>query len=94
MLDAAGSEIMSFMLSNVSPRMGIMTIRNENEATFSRLSPRSIPVAMVVPERLRPGRTAIDCAMPMTNASSQVMSRGRYMRPVSLLVSSGFVRKK
>ena len=45
--------------STACPKMGITTIKKENCATCSRLSPRIIPVAIVVPERLKPGKTAI-----------------------------------
>ena len=38
--------------------MGMITMRNEKRATRSRLSPSRMPVAMVVPERDRPGSTA------------------------------------
>ena len=51
-----------------------MTMTKENVATCSRLSPKRIPVAMVVPERLRPGRTARACPQPITKESRQVRS--------------------
>ena len=64
------SPLMSLMtVSNASPRMGMMTMRNENLATWSRLLPRIIPVAIVEPERLRPGSTAMAWAQPMIKAS-------------------------
>ncbi len=44
------------MSSRASPRIGIITIRNENEATRSRLSPIRIPVAMVVPGAAESGK--------------------------------------
>ena len=53
----AGSSIF-FMSSSPSPRIGIITMKNENLATSSFLSPNRIPVAIVDPERLRPGKTA------------------------------------
>ncbi len=62
--------------STASPRMGIITIRNENLAICSRLSPMMMPVAIVDPERDRPGRTATAWAQPITKASTKVMSRG------------------
>ena len=65
---AASSPIRSLKSSRASPRMGGMTIRNENWAIFSFLLPSIRPVAMVLPERLRPGSTAQACAMPMTKA--------------------------
>ena len=58
----------SLALSSASPKMGGMTIRNENCANFSFLLPSSKPVAMVLPERLKPGSTATACAIPMTKA--------------------------
>ena len=44
-------------------------MRKENCATDSFLFPRIRPVAMVVPERERPGSTAIACPKPIINAS-------------------------
>ena len=85
--------IISFISSNASPRIGIITMRNENDATFSRLSPSNIPVAIVVPDLLSPGNTAIAWDIPITKASIQVMSRGSHWFP-DLLRSMGRVRKK
>ena len=59
---------MSLTSSRASPRMGGMTMRNENWASFSFLLPSRRPVAMVLPERERPGRTATAWAIPMTKA--------------------------
>ena len=55
--------------SNASPRIGGMTMRNENCASFSFLLPSRSPVAMVLPERDSPGITAAACASPMMKAS-------------------------
>ena len=44
--------------SSVSPRIGASTIRNENCATAAFLLPSKRPVAIVVPERERPGMAA------------------------------------
>ena len=71
------------------PRMGITTMKNENWATRSRLSPSRIPVAIVEPDRLRPGRTATAWAIPIINASDHVMSR-----PSRRVAIRGRVRKK
>ena len=65
---------MSIPSSSASPRIGGITIRNENCASFSLLSPSRSPVAMVEPERDRPGSTATACAKPMTNASAMEIS--------------------
>ena len=54
---------------SASPRMGGMTMRNENCASFSFLLPSKMPVAIVEPERERPGSTAAACAKPMMKAS-------------------------
>ena len=56
-----------------SPRIGGITIRNENCASFCFELPRSSPVAIVEPERDSPGRTATVCAMPMMKACSVEM---------------------
>ena len=65
----AGSLMMSMTLRNVSPKIGIKTIRKENCAMLSFLFPRMRPVAMVVPERESPGNTARACPNPMMKAS-------------------------
>ena len=49
----------SRMLRNISPKIGANTIRNENCAIDSFLLPSRRPVAMVVPERERPGIAAM-----------------------------------
>ena len=68
----------SFTSRRASPRMGGMTIRKENCASFSLLLPRRRPVAMVLPERERPGNTARAWAMPMTKAcQGEIWSRWR-----------------
>ena len=54
--------------SNASPNMGGMTMRNENWAMAALLLPSMRPVAMVVPERLRPGSTARAWLTPMMKA--------------------------
>ena len=72
---------------NASPKIGISTMRKENCATDSFFTPQSSPVAMVVPLRLNPGRTAIACAQPMMMASRYVIScpcRLRYLARNSL----------
>ena len=66
---AASEPRMSLSWRRASPRMGMMTMRKEKRATSSRLSPRMMPVAMVVPERERPGRMATAWAQPMMKAS-------------------------
>ena len=63
----------SLTSSRASPRMGGMTIRKENCASFSFLLPSSKPVAMVLPERERPGITAQACAIPMMKACQPLM---------------------
>jgi hypothetical protein len=72
-----------FKSNNASPKIGIITMKNENDATCSRLSPMMIPVAMVLPERLNPGNTATAWAMPMINASVIDMLCGRKLFPLS-----------
>ena len=52
---------------NAAPKMGIITIRNENLATSSRCLPSISPVEIVEPERLRPGSTAMAWAIPIIN---------------------------
>ena len=59
------------MPRNVSPRMGIRTIKNENFATSSFLTPSKSPVAIVVPERDKPGITATACASPIMKDEPQ-----------------------
>ena len=66
---AAASPALLMRSSRASPRIGGSTIRNENCATTSRLLPSSRPVAIVVPERDRPGIAATACAQPMIHAS-------------------------
>ena len=46
------------MSRKASPKIGTNTIKKENLATFSLLFPSRIPVAMVEPERDKPGKTA------------------------------------
>ena len=65
----AGSLMMSMIFKNVSPKIGIKTMRNENCAMLSFLFPSMRPVAMVVPERESPGKTATACPKPMMKAS-------------------------
>ena len=49
----------AFIMSRkASPKIGTNTIKKENLATFSLLFPSRIPVAMVEPERDKPGNTA------------------------------------
>ena len=73
-----GSSIISRTFKNVSPKIGISTMRNENCATLSFLLPSKRPVAIVVPERDKPGNTAIACPTPMMNASlNEIVSRWR-----------------
>ena len=55
--------------SKASPKIGGMTIRNENCANDSFLFPQISPVAIVEPERDNPGNTAQAWAKPMINAS-------------------------
>jgi hypothetical protein len=57
----------------VSPKMGINTIKKENFATSSFFTPNNKPVAMVVPERERPGKTATACANPIRKAMPHPM---------------------
>ena len=55
-----------------------ITISNENWASFSFLLPSRRPVAMVEPDRDRPGSTATAWAMPMTKAwNGEMVSRWR-----------------
>ena len=53
----------------VSPRIGASTIRKENCATVCLRLPSSSPVAIVDPERDRPGSAATACATPIRKAS-------------------------
>ena len=59
--------------SNASPNIGGITIRNENCASDSFLLPSSKPVAIVLPERERPGITAHACAKPIIKASFRLI---------------------
>ena len=70
---SATGENRSLASKRASPRMGGMTIRKENWASFSFLLPSSKPVAMVEPERDSPGSTATACAIPMTKACKGLM---------------------
>ena len=87
-------EIIFRQSRKASPRMGIITMKNENWASWSRRSPSKIPVAMVEPERLRPGRTAIAWAHPMIKASIQVISRPGILTPSLRRILSGSVFQK
>src|SRR5574344_1975923 len=58
----------SIISNKASPKIGGITIRKENCASFSFLLPRRRPVAMVVPERESPGKTATACEIPMIKA--------------------------
>ena len=53
---------------SASPSIGGITIRKENCAYFSFELPNKSPVAIVVPERDKPGSTAHACAIPIMNA--------------------------
>ena len=44
--------------NNASPKIGGITIKKENCANFSFLLPNKSPVAIVLPERDKPGMTA------------------------------------
>lgn len=55
--------------SKASPKIGGITIKNENCAKCSFLFPNIRPVAIVEPERERPGITAHACATPIIKAS-------------------------
>ena len=59
--------------SSASPKMGGITIKKENCAKDALLFPKSRPVAIVLPERERPGNTATACAKPMINASFRLI---------------------
>ncbi len=48
--------------------MGMSTMRKENWAMDSRLTPVRRPVEMVLPLRETPGTTANACASPTTKA--------------------------
>ncbi len=67
--DSAGENPPFIKSRRASPKIGIITIRNENRATCSFLFPSMSPVAIVVPERESPGKTATACERPMMNAS-------------------------
>ena len=54
-----GEKSPPIMFKNVSPKIGISTIKKENCAMFSFLFPSNKPVDIVVPERESPGSTAI-----------------------------------
>jgi len=58
-------------LNAVSPKTGINTIKNENFATSSFLTPANNPVAMVDPERDNPGKMATACTIPINKALLQ-----------------------
>jgi len=61
----------SCSLIKVSPRAPIMAgieRRNENLKAFSRFSPNSKAIAMVVPLRESPGMMAMPCAVPNMRA--------------------------
>ena len=64
---------LSLASRRASPRMGGMTMRKENCASFSFLLPSNRPVAMVLPERESPGRTAAAWAIPITKACQREM---------------------
>ena len=51
-----------------SPIIGASTIRKENWAILSLFTPDTSPVAIVAPERDRPGATAKACAIPTKRA--------------------------
>ena len=53
----------------VCPRIGAKTIKNENVATAPFSLPSRRPVAMVVPERERPGIVATAWLKPIIKAS-------------------------
>ena len=61
------------MSNSILPRMTGMTMMNEKLATSSLLLPSSSPVAMVDPDRERPGSVAAACARPMTKALPKVI---------------------
>ena len=62
-------DIISIVSSSASPKIGIITIMKENCAISDFFTPQSRPVEIVLPERDKPGSTAIDWAMPIINAS-------------------------
>ena len=62
---SALGEMKCLTSSNASPKMGGITIRKENWASFSFLLPNSKPVAIVLPLLLKPGNTATACAIPI-----------------------------
>lgn len=66
--ETAGLKSPPMTLKNVSPSIGTRTIKNENCATASFFTPQSNPVAIVVPERDKPGKTAIAWDNPITKA--------------------------
>ncbi len=70
----SGSFINLMPSNKASPKIGGMTMRNENCAKSAFLTPNSRPVAMVEPERDKPGNTATACAQPMMKASNSEIS--------------------
>ena len=59
MLPATSSPFTIFITSNkASPKIGGITIKKENWASFALLFPNNKPVAIVDPERDKPGITA------------------------------------
>ena len=58
----------SFSFSVAAPKMGTITIKNENLVATFLSTPRSKAVEMVAPDLEIPGKTAIAWAMPMTKA--------------------------
>ena len=51
-----------------------MTIKNEKRAALSLSIPKITEVEIVAPEREIPGRMAIACAKPMSNACQNEVS--------------------
>lgn len=60
MPDASGANSPFIKLKNDCPKIGIKTIKKENFAISSLLFPSNNPVEIVVPDRDKPGKTAID----------------------------------
>ncbi len=60
--------------SKFAPSTAGMERKNEKRTANVRSNPRSSPAEIVVPDRDRPGTTAIICAKPMTIASESVMA--------------------
>ena len=70
----SGNSIYFLILSKLAPIMGKRTIKKENFAAFSLLTPKTNAIAIVDPDRDIPGKMAIDCANQITKDFPKVTS--------------------